>query len=62
MLWEAFMLQMDKIYDRDYDIWYADYEEYPQTPYEFSFWQYTNEGTVPGVRGNADINIRFIPK
>ena len=62
MLWEAFMLEMDRIYDRDYEIWYADYEEYPQTPYEFGYWQYTNEGQVPGVKGNADINIRFVPK
>ncbi len=62
MLWEAFMLEMDRIYEKGYEIWYADYEEFPQTPYEFSYWQYTNEGSVPGVKGNADINIRFIPK
>ena len=62
MLWEAFMLEMDKIYDRGYEIWYADYEEFPQTPYEFVYWQYTNEGRVPGVKGNADVNIHFIPK
>lgn len=62
MLWEAYMLEMDKIFDKGYGIWYADYEEFPQTPYDFEIWQYTNEGSVPGIQGNSDINIRFIPK
>ena len=62
MLWEAFMLDMGKLYDHGYSVWYADYEEMPQTPYEFEFWQYTNEGRIDGINGGADIDIQMLPK
>ncbi len=60
MLWEAFNLNLSEL--KEYDIWYADYESKPQTPYAFSMWQYTNEGRVPGVSGDVDINICLTPK
>lgn len=60
MLWEAFEFDMTKI--SDYPIWYADYEALPQTPYEFSYWQYSNEGTVDGVSGAVDVDIELIKK
>ena len=40
-----------------HSIWYADYEPLPQTPYHFTWWQYTNEGTVPGIEGLVDLNL-----
>ena len=40
-----------------YQIWYADYEKLPQTPYHFVWWQYTNEGYVPGIEGRVDLNL-----
>jgi GH25 family lysozyme M1 (1,4-beta-N-acetylmuramidase) len=40
-----------------FDIWYADYEPLPQTPYHFTWWQYTNEGTVPGIEGVVDLYL-----
>lgn len=39
------------------EIWYADYEKKPQTPYHFTWWQYTNEGSVPGIEGRVDLNL-----
>lgn len=57
MLWEAFELDLSKL--KEYPIWYADYEDKPQTPYDFVIWQYTNEGSVPGVEGVCDIDIRI---
>ena len=57
MLWEAFQLDLAKL--SDIPIWYADYEDVPQTPYDFEFWQYSNEGRVSGVSGTADLNIRM---
>lgn len=59
MLWEAFELDLEKL--SEYPLWYADYEPAPQTPYHFQFWQYTNVGQVPGITGNADLNIEMIP-
>ena len=59
MLWEAYELDLEKLLD--YPIWYADYEELPQTPYRFSMWQYSSTGSVPGIEGNVDLNIQ-LPK
>jgi len=59
MLWEAYKLDLAQL--SDYPIWYADYELLPQTPYRFSFWQYTNTGRVAGIIGDVDYNIQLIP-
>ena len=45
----------------EFDIWYADYERTPQTPYHFVWWQYTNEGSVPGMEGAIDLNLWIRP-
>lgn len=58
MLWQAFQLDMSEL--RAYPIWYADYEPYPQTPYHFEIWQFTQKGSVDGIDGNVDINIQLI--
>ena len=60
MLWKAFELDLSQL--TDYPIWYADYEALPQTPYDFTFWQYSNAGSVDGINTSADLNIRLIPK
>ena len=60
MLWEAYELDLE--YLEEYPIWYADYEPFPQTPYHFDFWQYTNEGSVDGIEGRTDLNIQLIPR
>lgn len=59
MYWEAFLFDMKKI--EKYPIWYADYKRKPQTPYAFSFWQYTSGGKVDGIPGRVDLNVQFIP-
>ena len=46
----------------DYNKWYADYQETPLYPYEFSIWQYTETGSVDGIKGNVDIDIQFVKK
>lgn len=43
----------------DIELWYADYEETPIYPYAYRMWQYTEEGTVPGIEGAVDINVYF---
>jgi len=58
MLWEAYELDMSLI-DVDY-IWYADYEDVPQTPYEFQFWQYSESGSVDGIDGVVDLDLWII--
>jgi hypothetical protein len=56
---EAYQLDLAKL--EGIPIWYADYEPQPQTPYRFTWWQYTDEGSVDGVSGPVDLNIWMIP-
>lgn len=58
MLWQAFELDMSEL--TEYPIWYADYEPYPQTPYHFEIWQFTQKGSVDGIKGNVDTNLQII--
>lgn len=43
-----------------YDTWYAAYVSYPDYPYDFKMWQFTDSGSVDGIEGDVDINISFI--
>lgn len=60
MLWQAFELDMELL--NEYQFWYADYEQLPQTPYKYTIWQYSNTGHVDGVKGEVDLDIEFIKK
>ncbi len=60
MLWEAFQFDMEQL--TDYPFWYADYEKYPQTPYEFTMWQYTEKGYVDGINTKVDLDLLLIRK
>lgn len=60
MLWEAFEFDLSQL--SEIPVWYADYEEFPQTPYHFVFWQYTNEGRISGIDGEMDYDIQIIKK
>lgn len=59
MYWEAFLFDLEQL--SEYPIWYADYEKVPQTPYHFTFWQYSEKGIVDGIAGVTDLNAWFIP-
>ena len=60
MKWEAYKFNLSQL--SDIEIWYADYTETPQTPYHFAYWQYSETGSVAGIEGPVDMNIRFIKK
>ncbi len=42
---------------KDYEIWYAEFRAKPSFYYDFKMWQYTKEGTVPGIEGKVPINL-----
>lgn len=44
---------------KEYGFWLAMYEQVMDYPYRIDMWQYTNEGTVPGIQGNVDINLQL---
>ncbi len=56
---KSLMLMTDINKLEDYDKWFA-YYNYPlRFPYKIKMWQYTSEGSVDGIKGNADINVMF---
>ena len=55
LVWEDYYVDMSKL--KNYDVWYADYEDYPQTPYKYKYWQFSESGRVDGVKGDVDLNI-----
>ena len=43
----------------EYPFWLAMYSPIMDYPYQIDMWQYTDEGTVPGIDGNVDLNLLF---
>lgn len=42
-----------------YRFWLAMYDTAGTFPCKVDYWQYTNEGTIPGIEGYVDINMMF---
>ena len=57
-MYYSLYLDLEQIYQ--YPIWYAQYADEPDWPYEFSIWQYTESGEVPGISGSVDLNLEMI--
>lgn len=57
-----FYLHFDLNQLMDYPLWLAQYNSRPSFYYHFDIWQYSGTGKVPGIDGNVDLNIHFIPK
>ena len=43
----------------DYKWWFAQYQTVLDFPYRVDMWQYTQTGSVAGITGNVDINVKF---
>ena len=44
----------------EYPFWLAQYRDQMDYPHRVDLWQYTEEGTVPGIDGDVDIDLMFI--
>ena len=42
---------------KDYDLWVADFNTWPDFYYRFGFWQYSDSATCPGIEGPVDRNM-----
>ena len=43
----------------EYPFWLAMYSTIMDYPYKVQMWQYTDQGKVPGISGNVDLNLWF---
>ena len=59
LLFEGLIYDLSEL--SEYPVWYADYGSLPQTPYQFTWWQYTEKGNVDGVENAVDRNVWFLP-
>ena len=44
---------------RSYDMWLAEYADAQSFAYEVQLWQYTNQGSVPGIENAVDLNLCY---
>ena len=58
-LYYSLYVDTEQVYK--YPIWYAQYADEPDWPYEFAIWQYTENGEVPGIYGPVDLNLQMMP-
>lgn len=47
------------IQEAGYDFWLAMYSDQMRYAYRVHMWQYTNAGSVPGIKGKVDLNLYF---
>ena len=45
----------------DYTFWVSVPGDFPDYYYACEFWQYSFTGSIPGIAGEIDMNMRFIP-
>lgn len=41
----------------EYPLWFAQYQSLPDFIYDFTWWQYTDQGTVNGIHHPVDLNL-----
>lgn len=46
---------------KDFDFWYAEYNELPSICYNFRTWQYSESGSIPGIGVSVDLDICMNP-
>lgn len=56
---KCFVKMLDMTQLEDYEKWYAFYDDYLYFPYDVSVWQYSESGSVAGIKGDVDLNISF---
>ncbi len=45
---------------QSYDVWLTQEQDLPDYPYQYTMWQYSTEGVLNGVAGDANLNICFV--
>ncbi len=45
---------------KEYDFWAPQYLEENDFLFDFTIWQYTDQGSIPGVKGDVDLDISMV--
>ena len=60
--WSQTNVNAEQLYREGYDMWIADYRTSVQNPVwsgRCAMWQYSSTGSVPGIKGNVDMNYLY---
>lgn len=61
LYWADTCFDMERI--SQYPIWFAQYDtDVPKLEWPIRIWQYSNQGTINGIKEPTDLNIMFIQK
>ncbi len=53
------MFRLLELQEAGYDFWLALYSDNLKCAYQVRMWQYTDKGTVAGIKGKVDLNLYF---
>lgn len=56
--WLIKEIDMTKL--QNFDVWLSQEADIPDYPYQYTMWQYSTDGVLNGISGNADLNICFV--
>lgn len=56
--WLIKEIDMTKL--QGFDVWLSQEEDIPDYPYQYTMWQYSTDGVLNGISGNANLNICFV--
>ena len=56
--WMRRYLELESL--REYDFWAPQYLDENDFLYDFTMWQYTDCGSIQGVRGDVDLDISMV--
>ena len=55
-----------ELYDQElldkYPLWFAQFYHKPETQHNFTIWQYSESGNVPGISKPTDLNIMMLKR
>ncbi len=56
---EMWTVLLDMAAFEDVEKWFAYYNTDLYFPYDYAIWQYSDKGTIDGIKGDVDLNISF---
>lgn len=57
--WFTNYIDVNKVIEKGFKIWLAQWNEKPTANFPINYWQYTSKGQIHGIQGNVDLDIAY---
>lgn len=57
--WFNNYIDVNKLIEKGYKIWLAQWSSKPSAKFKIDYWQYTSKGNIHGIQGNVDMNVCY---